>query len=63
VRCDTLEPKDSTIAFLGASSDYMMLDITHAVRDFKVGDVLEFSPDYAALLRASTSPYVEKRLV
>ncbi len=63
VRCETLEPKDSAIAYLGASSDYMMLDVTHAVRDFKVGDVLEFSPDYAALLRASTSPYVEKQLV
>lgn len=62
-RCDTLEPRDSNIKFLGASSDHMILDVTHAVRDLKVGDVLEFTPDYAALLRASTSPYVHKRLV
>lgn len=63
VRCDTLAPRESNIEFLGASSDYMILDVTHAVRDFKVGDVLEFTPDYAALLRASTSPYVQKRIV
>ncbi len=62
-RCDTLEPRDSNISFLGSSSDYMMLDVTHAVRDFKVGDALEFNLDYAALMRASTSPYVQKRLV
>ena len=62
-RCDTLTPRDKNVRFLGASSDHMLLDVTHALRDFKVGDILEFSPDYAALLRASTSPYVNKRLV
>lgn len=62
-RCDTLAPKDDNIRFLGASSDHMLLDVTHALRDFKVGDILEFTPDYAALLRAMTSPYVKKRLV
>lgn len=62
-RCDTLSPKEANIRFLGASSDHMILDLTMALRDFKVGDVLEFSPDYAALLRAMTSPYVTKRLV
>lgn len=62
-RCGTLQPADSNIRFLGSSSDHMILDVTHAVRDLKVGDILEFSPDYAALLRASTSPYVHKRLV
>ncbi|MGI6507545.1 MAG: alanine/ornithine racemase family PLP-dependent enzyme [Saccharofermentanales bacterium] len=62
-RCETLQPRDSNIEFLGASSDHMILDVTHAVRDLKVGDVLEFTPDYAALLRAATSPYVQKRFV
>ncbi len=62
-RCDTLTPREADIRFLGASSDHMILDISLALRDFKVGDVLEFSPDYAALLRAMTSPYVTKRLV
>ncbi|HHW94289.1 MAG TPA: alanine/ornithine racemase family PLP-dependent enzyme [Clostridiaceae bacterium] len=62
-RCETLEPRDSNIEFLGASSDHMILDVTHSVRNLKVGDVLEFTPDYAALLRASTSPYVQKRIV
>ncbi|MCK9349787.1 MAG: alanine/ornithine racemase family PLP-dependent enzyme [Clostridiales bacterium] len=62
-KCETLIPKDGRISFLGSSSDHMLLDVTHALRDFKVGDVLEFTPDYAALLRAMTSPYVTKRMV
>ncbi len=62
-RCDTLQPRDANIDFLGASSDHMLLDVTKALRDFKVGDVLDFTPDYAALLRAMTSPYVTKRMV
>ena len=62
-RCDTLASKDANIGLLGSSSDHMILDLSLALRDFKVGDVLEFSPDYAALLRAMTSPYVTKRLI
>ncbi|NLB28139.1 MAG: alanine/ornithine racemase family PLP-dependent enzyme, partial [Clostridiaceae bacterium] len=62
-RCDTLTPKEAHIGFLGASSDHMILDVSLALRDFKVGDVLDFSPDYAALLRAMTSPYVTKKLI
>ena len=62
-RCDTLASKEANIGLLGSSSDHMILDLSLALRDFKVGDVLEFSPDYAALLRAMTSPYVTKRLI
>ncbi len=62
-RCDTLQPRDANIEYLGASSDHMLLDVTKALRDFKVGDILDFTPDYAALLRAMTSPYVTKRMV
>jgi predicted amino acid racemase len=28
-----------------------------------VGDVLDFTPDYGALLRAYTSPYVKKAYI
>ncbi len=62
-RSDTLEPRDSKVRFLGSSSDHLLLDVTQSVRDFKVGDVMDFTPDYAALLRAMTSPYVTKRMV
>ncbi len=62
-RCDTLTPRDDAVRFLGASSDHMLLDVSLALRDFRVGDILEFSPDYAALLRAMTSPYVTKRFI
>lgn len=62
-RCESLVARDSNLRFLGASSDHMLLDVTHAVRDLRVGDTLSFTPDYSALLRAMTSPYVDKRLV
>ena len=55
--------RDSNIRYLGDSSDHLLLDVTHAVRDLKVGDILEFSLDYRSLLHAATSPYVTKRFV
>ena len=54
---DGLSPRDSDIKIIGASSDHLIVDLTHA-KEYRVGDVLEFTPDYGALLRAYTSPYV-----
>jgi predicted amino acid racemase len=54
---DGLTPRDSDIKIIGASSDHLIVDLTHA-KEYRVGDVLEFTPDYGALLRAYTSPYV-----
>lgn len=62
-RCDTLDPRDKKIRIMGSSSDHLLLDVTHSVQDYKTGDVIDFTPDYAALLRAMTSPYVTKRMV
>lgn len=56
-----LKPFDPGIVILGASSDYMIVDVTKATRPVAMGDTLAFLPDYAALLAAMTSPYVEKR--
>jgi predicted amino acid racemase len=39
----------------------MIVDVTGATRPVAMGDTLAFLPDYAALLAAMTSPYVEKR--
>ncbi len=44
---------------LGATSDHLVLDAFGL--DLDVGDELSFDLNYAALLRAFTSPYVEKR--
>lgn len=37
-----------------------MLDVTDSVKEYKVGDILELRLGYFSVLRAFTSPYVEK---
>ncbi len=54
---DGLTPRDGNIKIIGASSDHLIVDLTHA-KEYRVGDVLDFTPDYGALLRAYTSAYV-----
>ena len=54
---DGLTPRDSDIKIIGASSDHLIVDLTNA-KEYRVGDVLSFTPDYGALLRAYTSAYV-----
>jgi predicted amino acid racemase len=44
------------MAILGASSDHLVLDVARS--SVAVGDELRFQPDYPALLRAMTSPFV-----
>jgi predicted amino acid racemase len=63
VSIEGLEPLDPGIVILGASSDYMIVDVTNATRAVVMGDTLAFLPDYAALLAVMTSSYVEKRPV
>jgi len=60
VRPDGLSPKDDAIIILGASSDHMIIDVTDSCRDYSIGDIVEFTLDYGALLLTSTSEYVEK---
>lgn len=62
-RPETLTPCERHIDFLGASSDHMIFDVTHCVRDIGIGATIDFAPDYAALARACVSPYIHKRLV
>ena len=46
------------ITILGASSDHMIIDPEK--NNLKIGDEVAFNLNYAALLSAMTSPYVEK---
>ena len=55
-----LVPRDPRVKVLGASSDHLIVDLSEA-EEYAVGDTLSFTPAYGALLRAATSPYVEKR--
>ncbi len=36
------------------------LDVTKSEKEYKVGDVIGFKLGYGGMLKASTSPYVEK---
>ncbi|MEJ2131386.1 MAG: alanine/ornithine racemase family PLP-dependent enzyme, partial [Gammaproteobacteria bacterium] len=58
---DGIVPRDPRLVVLGASSGYLVLDASVAASDIHVGDVLDFSLNYGALLAAMTSAYVEKR--
>jgi predicted amino acid racemase len=58
-----LTPSDPSFEVLGASSDYLLLDVTEARSVVAVGDVLRFSMSYGSLLAAMDSEYVEKKLL
>jgi predicted amino acid racemase len=55
-----LTPQDPGAVILGASSGYLVVDVTDATNSIRVGDTLAFSLNYAALLAAMTSAYVNK---
>ena len=55
-----LVPRDEKIDILGASSDHLLLDVTHTEQDLKIGDVVDFTVDYGSLLMLATSEYVTK---
>jgi ornithine racemase len=55
-----LEPTQAGVAVLGASSDHLIVDLSDAEPPPRVGDRLSFRMNYAALLAAMTSEYVEK---
>lgn len=58
---DGLTPVDPDVSVLGASSDHTILDFTAC--DHCVGDIIEFTLSYGALLSLSTGQYVQKRWI
>jgi len=60
---ENLEPEDPGIVILGGSSDHLILDVEDARIPVKLGSEITFQPGYAALLAASTSPYVHKVVI
>lgn len=57
---DGITPLDERLAILGASSGYLVVDVTAAAGEIQVGDTIPFSLNYSALLAAMTSEYVKK---
>jgi predicted amino acid racemase len=60
VEIEGLTPLDRGITILGASSDYLVVDVSTAEGHVRVGGEIAFAPAYGALLAAMTSEYVEK---
>jgi len=61
VRVRDLMPLDPSVTILGASSGYLVVDVTDAQSKVEVGAELSFSLHYGALLAIMTSAYVKKR--
>ncbi|NLE73454.1 MAG: alanine/ornithine racemase family PLP-dependent enzyme [Actinobacteria bacterium] len=57
-----LQPMQTGVQILGASSDHLIVDVGDAVPAPAIGRSLYFLPNYGCLLAAFTSPYVEKRI-
>jgi len=58
---DGVTPSDPRQVILGASSDHLIIDVTESRNDVHLGQRLSFHMNYAALLAAMTSSFVEKR--
>ena len=62
VAVEGLVPRLPGAIIIGASSDHLVMDV-HDSPPLSVGDKVELDINYAALLVASTSPFVEKEYV
>ena len=63
IRIECINPKDENIIILDGSSDHIILDVTDSKKEYKVGDIIEFELNYAGILTANTSEYVERIIV
>ncbi len=60
---NNITPKQTGISIIGASSDMLILDLEDNSDNIRVGDTLEFSMNYMAVLRAMNSDYVDKKVI
>lgn len=58
-----LFPQDANIKILGASSDYLIIDITDSKETYEVGNTIKFTMDYGCLLKTMISEFVEKKYI
>ncbi len=58
---DGLTPLNTKADVLGASSDHLIMDVTK--ENYKLGDTVDFSLDYGALLKLFTSAYIERAYI
>jgi predicted amino acid racemase len=60
---DQIAPREAGTEVLGASSDHTILDIEDVEREIRVGDVLEFDVNYAAVAYLTSSDSVKKMII
>ena len=60
---DGLTPVDKGVEIIGGSSDHMILDVTKAEKDYRVGDILTFEMTYSSILSVLNSDYVYKEII
>jgi len=63
VDIEGLQPVDERLSILGASSDHLLMDVTPMQSGIALGDTVEFTLNYSALLASMTSLYVDKTTV
>ncbi len=61
VNIEGIQPIDSNLVILGASSDHLIIDITDSEQKVKIGGEIAFSLTYSGVLSVSDSKYVEKQ--
>jgi len=57
-----ISPLMPGIEMIGASSDMLILDLGENSENLEVGDTIDFSMNYMAVLRAMNSDYVDKKV-
>jgi predicted amino acid racemase len=57
-----VKPIDDKIEVIGGTSDHLVLDVENAPK-LRIGDLVEFTLNYSALLFAMNSPYVRKTFI
>lgn len=60
--CKDIEILIPDAVIIGASSDMLILDLGENSQNLEVGDTIDFSMNYMAVLRAMSSDYIDKKV-
>lgn len=58
---DGLTPVNTSASVIGASSDHLLMNVSE--ENYKLGDTVDFTLDYGAIMRLFTSEYVEREYI
>lgn len=58
-----LTPKNKDVIFVGTTTDMTVFDVGKSRRNYTVGDLIHFVPDYMAVAHLMNSKYVTKKII